>query len=80
MLAGGPLQSLRIHRSVVTGVVATPGGAHFTSCEPDYARDEVFQQTYAASAADPAAWQEFQSRFLDVDEVGYQRLVRELVR
>lgn len=79
LMAAGPLQSLRIHRSVVTGVVETPGGAHFTSCEPDYARDEVFQNAYAASAADPELWKEFRSTYLDVDEAGYQRLVRELV-
>ena len=34
------------------GVVETPGGAHFTSCVPDYGRDEAFQARYAAAAAD----------------------------
>lgn len=29
------------------GVVETPGGAHFTSCVPDYGRDKAFQAEYA---------------------------------
>ena len=43
-----------------TGVVETPNGAHFTSCVPDYGRDEAFQQLYAATAAG----REFAERFL----------------
>lgn len=77
LIAGGPLQSLRIHRSVVTGVVESPRGAHFTSCDPDYGRDEEFQKEYAAAAADPESWDAFRSRYLEVDEAGYQRLVAE---
>lgn len=77
LMAGGPLQSLRIHRSVVTGVVESPRGAHFTSCEPDYGRDEAFQKDYAAAAAEPESWAAFRSRYLEVDEGGYQRLVAE---
>lgn len=37
----GPVQSLLINRSQVTGVVETPNGAHFTDCAPDFGRDEV---------------------------------------
>ena len=33
-----------------TGVVETPNGAHFTSCAPDYGRDEAFQKLYATHA------------------------------
>ncbi|TVT58874.1 CoA transferase subunit A [Amycolatopsis rhizosphaerae] len=56
--------TLRINRLVVTGVVEAPGGAHFTSCVPDYERDEEFQREYVRAAADPRAWQEFSERYL----------------
>ncbi|HEV7710608.1 MAG TPA: acyl CoA--acetate/3-ketoacid CoA transferase subunit alpha, partial [Asanoa sp.] len=60
----------------VNGVVETPNGAHFTTCEPDYGRDERFQAHYAATAADDESWQAFRTRFLDTDEAGYQREVQ----
>jgi glutaconate CoA-transferase subunit A len=72
----GPVQSLRINRLMVDGVVETPHGAHFTECAPDYGRDEVFQREYAASAKSDDAWEAFRSTYLDVPEVEYQRLVR----
>ncbi|GGR39427.1 glutaconate CoA-transferase subunit A [Streptomyces netropsis] len=72
--AGGP-QTLLIARTCVTGVVEAPGGAHFTSCAPDYDRDEAFQAAYAKAAADPAAWREFASRFLSGDEDDYRAAV-----
>ncbi|MEV5753808.1 CoA-transferase [Actinoallomurus sp. NPDC052308] len=72
----GPVQSLLISRSHVTGVVETPNGAHFTSCEPDHDRDEAFQKAYAAAAGDPAAWEGFRERFLTGDEAAYQSAVR----
>jgi glutaconate CoA-transferase, subunit A len=66
-LAGnGPVQSLRINRLMVDGVVEAPFGAHFTSCAPDYERDETFQREYAATARDDAAWDAFRARYLDV--------------
>jgi len=61
---------------MVHGVVEAPWGAHFTSCVPDYGRDEAFQALYAAAAADPADWQEFRAEFLDGDEASYQAAVR----
>jgi glutaconate CoA-transferase, subunit A len=76
LLAAGPAQSLLVNRAIVDGVVETPGGAHFTSCVPDYGRDEAFQAEYAASAASPQAWQLFRSRYLSGDEAGYQDAVR----
>ncbi|MET9644949.1 CoA transferase subunit A [Streptomyces syringium] len=72
--AGGP-QTLLIARHCVTGVVEAPGGAHFTSCTPDYDRDEAFQAAYAKAAADPAAWREFAGRFLSGDEDDYRAAV-----
>ncbi len=69
----GSFHSLRINRSMVDGVVETPHGAHFTSCEPDYGRDEAFQKTYAAATGD--AWPAFRATYIDVDEHAYQRQV-----
>jgi glutaconate CoA-transferase, subunit A len=71
---------LLINRSVVDAVGETRRGAHFTSCAPDYDRDEAFQAHYAAAAADPASWAEFSARFLDVDEPGYQDAVQQFSR
>lgn len=69
--------TLRISRLWTDGVVETPNGAHFTSCVPDYERDEAFQKEYAASAASAEAWQEWRAAWLDLDEAAYQeRLVR----
>jgi glutaconate CoA-transferase, subunit A len=71
----GPLASLRIPRLLVHGVVEAPRGAHFTSCVPDYGRDEAFQAEYARAAKDPAAWDAFVARYLSGDERDYQRAV-----
>ncbi len=67
-----PPPSLLLKRHVVTGVIEAPGGAHFTSCAPDYARDEAFQKTYATTP-----WPEFAARFLSGDEQAYQSAVKE---
>ncbi|WP_411141931.1 CoA transferase subunit A [Streptomyces sp. x-80] len=72
--AGGP-QTLLVKRPFVTGVVAAPNGAHFTSCDPDYGRDEAFQRAYASAAADPEEWAAFVKRFLSGDERDYQAAV-----
>ncbi|MFI6450994.1 CoA transferase subunit A [Streptosporangium amethystogenes] len=76
LLKEGPVQSLLISRSMVTGVVETPGGAHFTTCEPDYGRDEAFQKAYASAAAGPETWRAFTGRYLSGDEAAYQEAVR----
>lgn len=75
LLDEGPLQTLRISRAFVDGVVEAPRGAHFTSCEPDYPRDEAFQKAYNAAAKDPDEWAAFRARFLDGDEADYQAAV-----
>lgn len=76
LMESGPPQSLLVNRAMVHGVVETPGGAHFTSCVPDYGRDEAFQAQYAAAAADPDAWQRFRADYLAGDEDSYQQAVR----
>jgi glutaconate CoA-transferase subunit A len=63
---------LRVNRLMVDGVVEAPAGAHFTSCVPDYDRDEAFQRDYAASAKSDEAWAAFRAAWLDVDEATYQ--------
>jgi glutaconate CoA-transferase, subunit A len=73
LLTAGPQQSLLINRSMRCAVIETPHGAHFTSCVPDYGRDEEFQTRYAAAASGgPEKWQEFAARFLAGTEAEYQ--------
>jgi glutaconate CoA-transferase subunit A len=71
LLNEGSVHTLRINRMMTDGVVEAPNGAHFTSCDPDYGRDEAFQKEYASTD-----WSEFKARYVDVDEDEYQRLVR----
>ena len=76
LLDEGTFHTLRVNRLMVDGVVEAPNGAHFTSCAPDYERDESFQREYAATANSPEAWDAFRSAYLDVDgEAEYQRAV-----
>jgi len=76
LLESGPPQTLLVNRAMVDGVVETPGGAHFTSCVPDYGRDEPFQARYAAAAADPVEWRQFRAEYLAGGEATYQRAAR----
>lgn len=68
----GTFHTLRVSRLMVDGVVEAPNGAHFTSCAPDYERDEAFQREYAKSAASPEAWAAFREAWIDIDEAAYQ--------
>ncbi|NYD56406.1 glutaconate CoA-transferase subunit A [Nocardioides marinisabuli] len=71
-----PVQRLLLSRMLVTGVVETPHGAHFTTCTPDYERDERFQKAYAAAASgSDEDWAAFEQRFLAGDEDAYQAAV-----
>lgn len=70
----GP-QSLLVKRAFVGGVVESSNGAHFTSCAPDYDRDEAFQRAYARAARDPETWRAFTDRFLTGGEDAYQAAV-----
>ena len=75
LTASAPAQSLLVSRMFVTGVIEAPRGAHFTSCEPDYSRDEAFQSHYAAAGRDKEAWRTFREQFLAGDETQYQAAV-----
>ncbi len=71
-----PVQRVLLNRMMVTGVVETPNGAHFTNCVPDYERDERFQKAYAAAAGgSDEDWAAFEERFLSGDEAAYQAAV-----
>lgn len=75
-LATAGFATMRVSRWMVAGVVEAPNGAHFTSCDPDYGRDEAFQAAYVRAARDPQAWSEFTSTYLSGDEAQYQEAVR----
>lgn len=71
--AAGDLTRLRINRLFVDGVVEAPNGAHPTSCEPDYGRDEAFQKAYLSTAKETEQWEAFRSEWLSFrSEVDYQ--------
>ncbi|WP_445182121.1 CoA transferase subunit A [Pseudonocardia sp. Cha107L01] len=76
-LTGAPPQTMLLNRMMVDGVVEAPGGAHPTSCVPDYGRDEAFQRHYAEASRDPAAWSGFAERFLTGGENAYRAAVEE---
>jgi glutaconate CoA-transferase subunit A len=77
LLKEGPVQSLRINRMMTDGIVEAPHGAHFTSCDPDYERDEELQREYATAAGDPEAWATFRRTYLELpSEAEYQKRVR----
>ena len=71
----GPPQTMLVNRVMVAGVVHTPHGAHFTSCVPDYGRDEAFQAEYVRAAGSDESWAQFRARYLDGDEAAYQEAV-----
>jgi len=76
LIAGGAVQTLRINRTQIDGVIEAPNGAHFTECPPDYGRDEAFQREYAASAKDEDGWRRFKAEWLDIPEADYQAKLR----
>lgn len=75
LLDEGSFHTLLFSRMYASAVVEAPQGAHFTTCAPDYERDEAFQKHYATSAKDPEAWAAFERTFLHTDEAGYHAAV-----
>jgi len=71
-----PPQALLVNRMMVDHVVESPRGAHFTTAEPDYGRDEKFQQHYAKAAAEDETWTQFVTTYLSGSEADYQAAVR----
>lgn len=76
LLNEGTFHTLRINRSMVDGVIESPNGAHFTTCEPDYGRDEAFQKAYVTAAGSPETWASFVATYLSGSEADYQEAVR----
>ena len=71
-----PPQALLVNRMMVDHVIEAPGGSHFTTAEPDYGRDEKFQQHYAKAAAAEDTWAQFVDTYLSGNEADYQAAVR----
>ncbi len=75
MTVDAAIQTMLLNRTMVTGVVETPNGAHFTTCTPTYERDEKFQKAYATAAKTTEDWAAFEQRFLSGSEQDYQDAV-----
>ena len=58
----GPPQSLLLNRAMVHAVTETPNGAHFTSCVPDYGRDEAIPGALRGGRRRPGEWQQVHGR------------------
>lgn len=72
----GDLQRMKISRMMINGVIEAPNGAHFTSCDGDYSRDEAFQRDYVKAAKNPEDWKAFYDQYLNVkNEKEYQERV-----
>ncbi|HUW02443.1 MAG TPA: CoA-transferase [Acidimicrobiales bacterium] len=68
----GSFHTMRVSRLMTDGVIEAPNGAHFTSCDPDYDRDDAFQTAYLQSSKSDEAWAEFKTGWLDLSESDYQ--------
>jgi len=60
--------TVAIKRMHVTGVIEAPGGAGFTSCEPNYSTNFAAQKEYAESAASPEAWDAYLREFTSKEQ------------
>jgi glutaconate CoA-transferase subunit A len=58
-------------RAQTSGVVHMPCGAHPSSCAPLYGFDAKHFKEYAASAKEPAGWQQYFERYLACTEQEY---------
>lgn len=58
-------------RFLVTGVVHAAGGAHPTSCGPQYGWDTDHLKTYVASAGEEGGWARYMDEFVRGDESEY---------
>ena len=75
LLNEGSIHTLRINRTMVDGVIEAPLGAHFTSCEPDYAVPGRWLKEYAGAAKDGDAWKAYRDRYVDVGDDDYRKAV-----
>ena len=73
LLGTGPLQTITVNRLSTDAVVEAPGGAHFTSCPPDYGRDEAFQTGLRQVGRRRRGLGRLLARYLEVDEAATGR-------
>jgi glutaconate CoA-transferase subunit A len=71
LLKDGCVHTLAVNRSLVSGVVEAPFGAHPTSCVPGYGIDRDHLEEYNAAAASEDAWAAYSSRYLEKSAGGY---------
>ena len=62
-------------RAATTGVVHIPGGAHPSSCNPQYGFDVPHFKAYAASAKEETGIQGYLDQYLGANEAEYQQNV-----
>jgi acyl CoA:acetate/3-ketoacid CoA transferase alpha subunit len=69
-----PDQARLVHweRSATSGVAHIPGGAHPSSCSPQYGFDVPHFKAYVASAKDEAGFQGYLDKYLGDSEEAYQ--------
>lgn len=69
-----PAQARLVHweRAATTGIVHIPGGAHPTSCAPQYGFDVPHFKRYAASAREEGGMDAYLSTYLGTTEAEYQ--------
>ena len=67
----GTAKSNFFERSLVTGVVHAPYGAHPTSCAPRYGWDMDHFKRYAAGAGEEGGWQKYADEFVAGGESVY---------
>ena len=70
MLAGTDVRTMTLNRMMTDHVIATPYGAHPTSCQPDYGVDAAAMKRYV-DAARPGAFDAYREQFVDVDHERY---------
>ncbi|MDB4006751.1 acyl CoA--acetate/3-ketoacid CoA transferase subunit alpha [Gammaproteobacteria bacterium] len=62
----------RFERSLVTGVTHAPGGAHPTSCAPNYGFDMEHLKTYSAAAK---SFEDYNDKYLNISHTDYIKAV-----
>lgn len=72
-----PAQARMVHweRSITTGVVPIPGGAHPSSCAPAYGFDVAHFKAYVASAKEEGGFGGYVEKYVGASEEEYQKNV-----
>ena len=60
----GCIHTILLDRSIVSGVVEAPFGAHPTSCAPDYGIDEAHLKRYSATAKGEGGFESYYKEFI----------------